>query len=114
MIGIVMMLLIVSTVNAIAYNNNSETSTADFTHTVLIEECTATWCPSCPTAAEALKNVYNSGDLSFYYISMVDDMNTIAKQRNQDYTFLLFKIYAFPTMLDMKELFLQLRRHFAV
>lgn len=98
LIGIVMMLLMVSSVNALTNKTNFETITADFTHTVLIEKCTATWCSNCPIASEALENVYESGDYSFYYLSLVDDMNTIAKQRNKDFTMLLFPVYAFPTI----------------
>jgi hypothetical protein len=70
----------------------------EFTHNVLAEQCTATWCPNCPIASEALKNIYDSGDYSFYYVSLVDDMNPIAKERNQDYSFGFITIYAFPTI----------------
>jgi len=61
LIGIILALLIISTVNAQPYidsNKSIEKKTlsrnpADFTHAVLGEECTATWCPNCPMAAEA-------------------------------------------------------------
>jgi len=98
LIGFIMMLLISSTVNAISYNNRPQTSSKDFTHTVFAEECTASWCPNCPTAAEALENVYKSGDYPFYYVSLVGDMNPIARNRNRDYSFGIFKVYAYPTV----------------
>jgi hypothetical protein len=75
-----------------------EIETIDFTHTVLAEECTATWCPNCPFAAEALKNIYDSGDYPFYYVANINDMNPIAKERNRDYSFGFYAIYAFPTV----------------
>ena len=106
LIGIVLMLLCVTTVNAepnsenksIIENDNIEPEPADFTHTVFAEECTATWCPNCPIATEALYNIYSSEDYPFYYVSLVNDMNPIAKARNLEYAFGFFKIYAFPTV----------------
>ena len=70
---------------------------ANFTHTVFAEETTATWCSNCPFVAEAIYNVYQSGDYDFFYVALVDDMNPIAKARNIDYTF-ISKVYAFPTV----------------
>lgn len=100
------MLTIVSTVNALPNSsssqilkiNNYEQKSTSFTHTVFAEECTATWCPNCPMAAEALYNIYESGDYPFYYVSLVNDMNTLAKNRNREYSFGLYKVYAFPTV----------------
>jgi len=98
LIGFVITLLIVSTGNAIAYNDKIQTTSKDFTHTVFVEECTATWCPNCPYGAEALYSIYQSGDYAFYYVALVDDMNSIAKDRNRDYSFGFIKVYAFPTV----------------
>jgi hypothetical protein len=106
LIGVIITLLIVSTVNAQSNTNQepsliideSESQMTDFTHTVFAEECTATWCPNCPTGAEALYNIYSSGDYPFYYVSLVNDMNTIAQKRNRDYSFGFFKIWAYPTV----------------
>ncbi len=98
LIGSVMMLLVVSSVNAIAYNEKIQTTSKAFTHTVLAEECTATWCPNCPFAAEALYNIYQSGDYPFYYVALVNDMNTIANERNREYSFGFVKVFAFPTI----------------
>jgi hypothetical protein len=59
-----------------------------FTHAVLAEELTATWCGYCPNAAEALWNIYNSSDYinEFYYVAMIMDVNEKADDRaNNDY-----------------------------
>jgi thiol-disulfide isomerase/thioredoxin len=92
------MLLMVSTVNAIAYNEKIQTTSEDFTHTVLVEECTATWCPNCPYAAEALYSIYQSGDYPFYYVALVNDMDSVANERNREYSFGFVKVFAFPTI----------------
>ena len=105
-IGIILTLFVISTVSAQPIIESSKShekkalsqNPANFTHTVFAEECTATWCPNCPTAAEALYNVYKSNEYEFYYVSLVNDMNSIAKKRNQDYSFGIFKIYGFPTV----------------
>jgi thiol-disulfide isomerase/thioredoxin len=97
-IGFVITLLIVSTGNAIANNDKIQTASKEFTHTVFAEECTATWCPNCPYAAEALYNIYQSGDYPFYYVALVNDMSPIAKDRNRDYSFGFIKVFAFPTV----------------
>jgi len=47
----------------------------DFTHTVFVEEATATWCPHCPEMAEALNSIYDSGDYPFYFVAMISDEN---------------------------------------
>ena len=69
--------------------------TLDFTHTVLAEYGTATWCGYCHYAHSALKNIYASGDFPFYYVSYVQDMNTaIVNPR----LFTEFNIYGYPTV----------------
>ena len=106
LIGIILMIFFASAVQAIT-NTKPETSisshmieptAADFTHTVFAEQFTTTWCPNCPTAAEALDNIYQSGDYPFYYVALVNDMNPIAKQRNRAYAFGLIKIYGYPSV----------------
>ena len=98
LIGFVMTLLIVSTGNTLAYNDNNQTASKDFTHTVFVEQCTATWCPNCPFASDALHNIYQSGDYPFYYVSLVNDMSSIAKDRNNDYSLGFIKVKSFPTV----------------
>jgi hypothetical protein len=43
----------------------------DFTHTVFVEYATLTTCPPCVTASAQLYSIYNSGDLDFYFVSLV-------------------------------------------
>jgi len=64
--------------------NQTEPSplSANFTHTVFVEEATTTWCPNCPTAAEALYNLYtNNSEFPFYFVALVSDQSSVAKQR---------------------------------
>jgi thiol-disulfide isomerase/thioredoxin len=70
----------------------------EFTHTVFAEEGTATWCPNCPIAAEALYSIYQSNDYPFYYVALVHDKNELAKDRLLDYVINLYKLIAFPTV----------------
>ena len=103
--SLILLLLIGSSTQALSSNKPiefdvqilNEQTRVDFTHTVFAEETTATWCPNCPMAAEALYNIYQSGEYDFYYVALVDDMNPIAKARNIEFTF-LSKVYAFPTV----------------
>lgn len=52
-----------------------------FTHTILGEFGTATWCGYCKYAHAALKNIYAGCWYPFYYVSLVCDKNTKAYQR---------------------------------
>ncbi|TKJ39698.1 hypothetical protein CEE37_10490 [candidate division LCP-89 bacterium B3_LCP] len=52
-----------------------------YTHTVLVEEATATWCGYCPSHVSALDEMYSSGLYDFYYVTLVTDMNTYAYNR---------------------------------
>jgi len=64
----------------------------DFSHTVFIEEGTATWCQYCPNMGHALESIYDSGDYPFYYVALVTDKEPDAQSRiNQ------FNIYGYPT-----------------
>ena len=64
-----------------------------YTHTVFAEDATATWCGYCHYAREALDKIYTSGVYPFYYVCMVDDMNTHASARIND-----FNLAGFPTV----------------
>jgi len=104
-IPLLIILLIGTAVNAIPNKDIEqaniykplEQSNAPLTHTVFAEQCTASWCPSCPMAAEALFNIYESEDYPFYFVALINDKNEIAKQRNIDYTF-IYRGYAYPTV----------------
>jgi len=68
--------------DSIGYNKVAN----EFTHTVFAEEGTATWCPACPNAAEALNKIYTSGDYPFYFVALVSDENNDAQLRlSEDY-----------------------------
>ena len=105
-LGLMMMLIIVSSVNVLSsfnekglyVTNNYQKKNSKLNNTVFAEETTASWCPNCPVAAEALYNIYQSGNYSFYYVALIEDKNIIAKNRNIDYCFGIFKIRAFPTV----------------
>ncbi len=55
--------------------------TRAYTHTVLVEDFTATWCVYCPSVSEHLGTLYNSGDYNFYYVSLITDVNDEAMAR---------------------------------
>ena len=74
-------------------NNVINTESLDFTHTVFAEDATATGCSNCHYAREALDAVYSSGDYPFFYVCLVDDVNTHAATRIND-----FNLYGFPTV----------------
>jgi thiol-disulfide isomerase/thioredoxin len=71
------------------YNEANET----FTHKVLVEEGTATWCPYCPAMATALYSVYTAGDCKFNFIALIDDQSPGASTRLRSE----LNIYGFPT-----------------
>lgn len=96
--GLIITLLIASTIQAISFTINYDPVEVDFTHTVFAEQCTATWCPICPFANDALHNIYQSGDYPFYYVTLVNDKSDIGRERNRDYSFGIYKVYAFPTV----------------
>ena len=61
---------------------------------VFIEEATATWCSNCPDAAEVLHEAYEEQTYPLYYVSMVEDENSKAKNRlENDYS-----VYGYPTL----------------
>jgi thiol-disulfide isomerase/thioredoxin len=66
-------------------NTGSNTVNEDFTHTVLCEKGTATWCPYCVYMGQKLTKIYESGDYPFYFISMVMDKCNDAAKRMYSY-----------------------------
>jgi hypothetical protein len=78
-----------------ATNNEIEMSSVspkDYTHTVLIEVGTATWCPSCPASNTAWHNIYGGGNYDFEYCEMVVDKNSVADSHMN-----LYSLYWLPT-----------------
>ncbi|RLF40797.1 MAG: hypothetical protein DRN21_01435 [Thermoplasmata archaeon] len=53
---------------------------------VLAELGSTSWCPSCPRATETIKKVYESGDLPFYYMTLVYDLNDVAQWRGRQFS----------------------------
>jgi len=87
-------ILILSGFGAVAINNDNEKLEFDiieernvenrgieYSHTILGEFGTATWCPYCVYADAALGNIYGGQWHPFYYVSLVCDVNTNAYQR---------------------------------
>jgi len=60
-------------------------ATTGFSHTVFAEEATAEWCINCPDVSAAIYDVYSNDGYPFYFVSLVDDMNTNAAQRLNQY-----------------------------
>jgi len=60
-----------ATAGATPGNTDSNIVNENFSHTVFVEEGTDTWCPYCPAMANALNNVYSSGDYPFYFVALV-------------------------------------------
>lgn len=75
-------------------NNSTGDGEQGFTHTVFIEEGTATWCENCPDASGSLYEIYHSGNYNFYYVSMIEDVSNKANSRLYDD----YNIYGFPTV----------------
>ena len=68
-------------------------------HTVFAEYFTTEWCVYCPSASKALKNIYDSQDYDFYFVSMILEdkgQNTTSedgKDRADD-----FALMGYPTV----------------
>jgi hypothetical protein len=56
-------------------------SPKDYTHTVLVEVGTATWCSACPQSNTAWHTIYESGTYDFEYTELVEDKNPVAYAR---------------------------------
>jgi hypothetical protein len=68
-------------------------ATKVFTHTMFVELGTELPCPNCHVAREALHKIYTSNDYPFYYVSLVDFVDTAAINRIDDYN-----IWGYPTV----------------
>jgi len=61
---------------------------------VFIEEGSASWCSNCPEIGQILDEMYDPDDPSFYYVSLIYDKNSKAKERlDNDYN-----IYGYPSV----------------
>ncbi|MCD6467763.1 MAG: hypothetical protein J7L32_00395 [Thermoplasmata archaeon] len=88
--GYVLMLVMLLTIStfsgAMVVNGYTSTDTKKpgfdgYTHTVLGEMGTATWCGYCPTVSGYLWNIYSAGTRDFHYVSLVADKNGEANDR---------------------------------
>ncbi len=79
-------------------NSASNLVTEESTHTVFVEEATAEWCPYCPAMADALYDVYESGNYSFYFTALItsDKQGNIVNQVAVDHLD-KYNHYAYPT-----------------
>jgi hypothetical protein len=73
------------------YEQNTEGSKG--THNAFAEYGTATWCGYCKYAHGGLMELYAEGQHDFYYVSLVDDKNTLAENRINEYN-----LAGFPTV----------------
>jgi thiol-disulfide isomerase/thioredoxin len=67
------------------YNQEPLNDPLAYTHTVLVEVGTATWCPSCPASNSAWHTIYESGNYDFEYTELVYDKNAKASQRFSEF-----------------------------
>ncbi len=72
----------------------SNNGNGDSTHVVFIEDGTATWCNNCPITSEILDNLYDPAQPTFYYVSMIGDVNNKAAERLSK----SYNIYGYPTV----------------
>lgn len=89
----VILILLFSTVSGVSMSTNKSTETIshrdnsspqpfdEYTHTVLVEACTASWCSPCAPASAAMNDIFYSGNYDFYYVSLVLDKNSYADAR---------------------------------
>jgi hypothetical protein len=55
-------------------NSWPNTAAGDFTHTVFIDEGSATWCTNCHNTAYALEYLFENRDYSFFYAAVITDV----------------------------------------
>ena len=63
-------------------------------HNVFVEDGTASWCSNCPSVSKTLEELEGDSSLHFYFISLIEDFGTVAKNRlTNDYNY-----YGLPTV----------------
>ena len=72
---------------------NSNIVNENFTHTVFVEEATATWCPYCPVMADSLNSIYESDDYPYYFVALIADQ----VEKAYDYLKGDYNLYGYPT-----------------
>ncbi len=69
---------------AIVSNEKASPALQDYTHTVLVELGSTTYCPYCPEASEIMHSLFASPPAPFYYITLVYDMSDAAMKRGRE------------------------------
>jgi hypothetical protein len=59
----------------------SSSLSKNYTHTVLVEVGTATWCPDCPASNIEWHDIYGTRKYDFEYVELVSDVNPAADAR---------------------------------
>lgn len=57
----------------------------DYTHFVVAELGSTTYCPYCPDASDLMHSLHSSGNLPFYYITLVYDKSDVAQRRGMTF-----------------------------
>ncbi len=86
-------LLISYSGSVISKTGSTSEDSKDYTHTVMVEVGTATWCPSCPAANTFWHSTYAGGTYDFEYCEMVIDKNVEANDYMQNH----YNLYWVPT-----------------
>ncbi|HEC76993.1 MAG TPA: hypothetical protein ENI33_07040 [Thermoplasmatales archaeon] len=55
----------------------------DYTHFVVAELGSTTYCPYCPDASDLMHSLHSLGNLPFYYITLVYDKSDVAQRRGR-------------------------------
>ena len=74
--------------------NGSSPGNETLTHTVFIEEVTASWCTNCPNVANILRPLYEANKYNFYYVALINGTNSDTTERIWDD----YHVYSFPTV----------------
>jgi len=64
-------------------------------HVVLAEIVSATWCSDSPAASETMRAIFPSSSYPFYYLTLVQDENDMARKRIREFNPILTH---FPTL----------------
>lgn len=84
---IIMMITSIPLINATEQNSKTSFSIPSINittseQTIFAEYAATSWCPNCPTASSALYDIIQNSDLPFQYVSLVSDLNPIARNRS--------------------------------
>ena len=75
-------------------SNGGNPDNETLTHTVFIEEATASWCTNCPNVANVLYSLYETNKYNFYYVALINESNADTTERLWEE----YNIWSFPTV----------------